>query len=50
VHVPVVTKVTTPVDALTVQIDVVAEVNVVVPTPTPAVGVAVRVGGVAVLP
>ena len=45
-HVPVATKATRPVPALTVQIvgDVVA--NVIVPEPTPALGAAVIVGGV----
>jgi hypothetical protein len=49
VQVPVLTKATKPEAELTVQTEVVAEVNVIVPVPTPAVGVAVRVGGVPLL-
>ena len=49
VHVPVVMKATNPDVELTVQTDVVVEVNVIVPVPTPAVGVAVSVGGVPLL-
>ena len=50
VHVPVVTNATNPLVALTVQIEVVAEVKEIVPLLTPRLGVAVRVGGVPVLP
>jgi hypothetical protein len=44
VHVPASTKVTAPEPESIVHTDVVEEVNVLVPCPTPAVGVAVKVG------
>jgi hypothetical protein len=49
VHVPASTKVTTPLDELTVHIPVVELENDFVPDPTPADGVADIVGGVAVI-